>query len=64
MSRLNQSLSCRCGDSDCSDTFGRATKGQDRSGCCPCCGWFDCDVCGWADPSGRTQADYDRQCRR
>jgi hypothetical protein len=49
---------CRCGDSDCQDTFGRATRGQDRSGCCQYCGWFDCDVCGWTDPSGRTFTDY------
>lgn len=51
-------LSCPCGDSGCSDTFGRATQGQDRSDCCQYCGFFDCDVCGWADPSGRTFADY------
>lgn len=44
-------LDCRCGDSDCSDTFGVATRGQDRSRCCQYCGWFDCDVCGWRDPS-------------
>jgi hypothetical protein len=40
-------LSYRCGDSDCEDTFGRATAGQDRSDCCQYCGYFYCDVCGW-----------------
>jgi hypothetical protein len=49
---------CQCGDSYCSDTFGRATRGQDRSGCCQYCGFFCCDVCGWADPSGKTFGDY------
>ncbi|GAA4963819.1 hypothetical protein GCM10025331_64530 [Actinoplanes utahensis] len=39
---------CQCGDSYCEDTFGKATAGQDRSGCCQYCGWFDCDVCGWS----------------
>jgi hypothetical protein len=38
---------CPCGDSYCDDTFGQATKGQDRSDCCMYCGFFDCDVCGW-----------------
>lgn len=38
---------CRCGDSDCVGTFGRATAGQDRSGCCQYCGLTSCDVCGW-----------------
>jgi hypothetical protein len=39
---------CPRGDSDCQDTFGRATRGQDRSRCCQYCGYYDCDVCGWA----------------
>ncbi|WP_230860486.1 DUF6197 family protein [Actinoplanes aureus] len=42
---------CRCGDSDCADTFGRATACQDRSGCCQFCGYSSCDVCGWTDPA-------------
>jgi hypothetical protein len=54
---------CRCGDSGCEDTFGRATKGQDRSGCCQYCGYFDCDVCGWTDPSGKTFTEYLRESR-
>ncbi len=44
-------LKCQCGDSDCVDTFGRATAGQDRSDCCQYCGYYDCDVCGWTDPA-------------
>lgn len=39
---------CPCGDSYCSD---RMPKNQDRSGCCQYCGTYDCDVCGWADPT-------------
>lgn len=54
---------CRCGDSDCADTFGLATRGQDRSGCCQYCGWFDCDVCDWTDPSGMTFTQYLRQSK-
>jgi hypothetical protein len=45
---MNPDLRCQCGDADCADTFGQATRGQDRTACCQYCGWFDCDVCGWA----------------
>jgi hypothetical protein len=39
---------CPCGDSYCSDFM---PKNQDRSHCCMYCGYYDCDVCGWADPA-------------
>jgi hypothetical protein len=42
---------CPCGDNGCSDTFGKATAGQDRSDCCQYCGYYSCDVCGWTDPA-------------
>lgn len=41
--------SCRCGDAYCADLM---PANQDRSECCQYCGYYDCDVCGWADPAG------------